>query len=318
MKIRLIEPLSIDKDLLENYGDLLRSKGHDFKYYDDVASSAEEQKARIEDADIVIIASSPLPAEAFKDNENLKYINVAFTGFDHVDMDQANKMGVKVSNASGYSNTSVKELVLAMTLNLLRDLNQGDRAVREGKTHEDYYSGSELKGKTVGIIGTGNIGSEVAKLFQAFDTKVIANSRSENQELLDRGVEYKSIEEVFREADIISIHLALNDQTKGIISKDLIGLMKLNSILINAARGPIVDNEALAQALNQEKIAGAGIDVFDMEPPIPSDYPLLNAKNTLLLPHIAYLTKESMVKRAAIAFDNTISFIEGNPKNLVN
>ena len=318
MKIRLIEPLGVSNSLLDEYKDLLAAKGHDFKYFTSKATSVEEQKERIEDAEIVMIANSPLTAEAFKDNDKLEYINVAFTGFDHVDMNLANERGIKVSNASGYSNTSVKELVLGMVLNIYRKIASGDIATREGKTHADYYVGSELKGKVVGVLGTGSIGAEVCKMFLALGCNVIAYNRTEKEELVAEGVTYMPMDEVMRHSDIVTVHLPLNNSTRGIISKSMLERMPKSSILINCARGPIVDNNALAQALNNGTIAYAGIDVFDMEPPIPSDYPLLSAKNTLLAPHIAYLTKESMVKRAKIVFDTLISYLDGKPKNIVN
>ncbi|MCT1795362.1 NAD(P)-dependent oxidoreductase [Helcococcus kunzii] len=318
MKIRLIEPLGVSNDLLDQYREILSSRGHDFKYYNDKAKDLEEQKKRISDADIIMIASSPLPGEAFKDNPNLKYINVAFTGFDHIDLDEAHNKGIKISNASGYSNTSVKELVLGMVLNIYRKISSGNIATREQKTHEDYYVGTELKGKTVGILGTGSIGIEVAKLFLALGCNVVAYNRSEKEELINYGVTYMSLDDVYRHSDIITIHLPLNKKTRGLVNKSSFKKMKPSAVLINCARGPIINNDDLADTLNNNQIAYAGVDVFDMEPPIPADYPLLKAKNTLLTPHIAYLTKESMIKRARIAFDNLISYLDGNPKNIIN
>lgn len=317
MKISLIEPLGVSTELLEEYKDVLAAKGHIFNYYLDKPKDLEEQKERIGDSDAIIIANTPLSGDTFKHNKNLKYIDVAFTGYDHVDLEEAHNMGIKISNASGYSNTSVKELVLGMTLNILRRINEGDKATREGKTHESYYKGFELKGKKVGVIGTGNIGSEVCKMFLNLGCNVIAYDLNRKEYLENYGVTYMDIDEVFKHSDIVSIHLPLNNKTRGMINKNLLQKMSPTSILINCARGPIIDNKALADLLNEEKIAYAGIDVFDMEPPLDSDYPLLNAKNTLLAPYIAYLTKESMIKRAHIAFDNLISFLDGNPKNIV-
>lgn len=318
MKIKLIEPLSIKDDLLESYKKEVEEQGHEFVYYDTKASSEDEFIERASDADILMIANTPLPDSVIEKSENLKLINVAFTGFDHVNVELAKEKGIKVCNASGYSNVSVSELVIGMVLNIYRKINKGDIFTRQGKTHQDYYKGLEIKDKTVGIIGTGNIGLETAKLFKAFGAKLIANSRTEKAEAKELGIEYKSIEDVMTHSDIVSIHLPVNDITKGFISKDLIAMMKKEAILINCARGPIVDNTALAEALNEDRIAYAGIDVFDMEPPIPSDYPLVNSKNTLLTPHIAYLTEEAMVRRAAIAFDNSLSFAKGEEKNIVN
>ncbi|MDO5026637.1 MAG: NAD(P)-dependent oxidoreductase [Tissierellia bacterium] len=318
MKIKLIEPLSISEDLLEQYRQKLEDQGHEFVSYKDKASSEEEFLERSKDAEILMIANTKLPDSVIEKSEKLKLINVAFTGFDHVNVELAKEKGIKVSNASGYSNTSVSELVIGMVLNIYRKLSTGDTMTRQGKTHADYYKGLEIKDKTVAIIGTGNIGLETAKLFKAFGANLIAYSRHEDQEALKLGVKYLPLEDVFKKADIISVHLALNKHTEGFVNRDLLSLMKKDAILINCSRGPIVDNQALADLLNEEKIAYAGIDVFDMEPPLAPDYPLLNSKNTLLSPHIAYLTDEAMVRRAAIAFDNTMSFARGIEKNIVN
>lgn len=316
MLIKLIEPLNVKEELIISYKEKLEAMGHDFVYYSDKTTDVAELKKRSENADIVMIANNPYPAEAFADNDQLKLINVAFTGFDHVDVSMAKEKNIKVCNASGYSNTSVSELVIGLCLNIYRKINSGDFGTRNQKLSGEF-KGKEIKGKTVGIIGTGNIGLETAKLFKAFGADVIAYSRSEKQEALDMGITYYPIEEVLEKSDIVSIHLPLNDHTVNFLDEEKISHMKEDAILINCSRGPIVDNKALAQALNEERIAAAGIDVFDMEPPIPTDYCLLSSKNTLLTPHIAYLTEESMVRRAHIAFDNTISFIEGKEKNIV-
>ena len=140
---------------------------------------------------------------------------------------------------------------------------------------------------------------------------------AENPKALELGLKYVDIDTLMKTSDIISLHLPLNDSTRGFISKEKLSLMKETGILINCARGAVVDNNALAQILNEEKIAGAGIDVFDMEPPIPSDYPLLNAKNTILTPHVAFASHESMIIRAEIAFDNVNKYLAGTPINVV-
>lgn len=318
MKIKLIEPLSISKELLEEYKKKVEAEGHEFVSYPDKATSEEEFLERSKDAEILMIANTKLPDSVIENSPNLKLINVAFTGFDHVNVELAKEKGIKVCNASGYSNTSVSELVIGMVLSIYRKINQGHEMTKAGKTHQDYYRGLEIKDKTVAIIGTGKIGMETARLFKAFGANVIATSRTENKDALEMGIKYLPIEDAFKEADIVSIHLALNPATKGSITKELLSQMKEDAILINCARGPIIDNDGLADLLNEGKIAYAGIDVFDMEPPIPADYPLINAKNVLLAPHIAYLTDEAMVRRAEIAFDNTISFAKGEEKNIVN
>lgn len=316
MIIKLLEPLRVPESLIEELSAPLKEAGHDFVYYDEKTTDVDELTKRSEDADIVIIANNPYPKEAFSQAENLKLINVAFTGVDHVDLGAAKDQGIQVANAAGYSNTAVAELVIGLTLDVYRRISFGNDSIQQGD-EVVLYQGNEIRGKTVGIVGTGSIGIETARLFKAFGANLIGYNRTEKEEAKELGLEYVSLDELMANSDIISLHLPLNDETKNTISREKLEMMKDSAVLINAARGPIVDNDALAELLNDSEIAGAGIDVFDMEPPIPSDYPLLSAKNAVLTPHVAYLTDESMVARAHIAFDNVVKFIEGNPQNIV-
>lgn len=316
MIIKLLEPLRVPESLIDELAAPLKEAGHEFVYYDEKTTDVDELAKRSEDADIVIIANNAYPKEAFEQAENLKLIDVAFTGVDHVDQAAAKEQGVQVANAAGYSNTAVAELVIGLTLDVYRGISFGNDSIQQG---EDVvlYQGNEIRGKTVGIIGTGSIGLETAKLFKAFGANLIGYNRTEKDEAKELGLEFVTLDELMEQSDIISLHLPLNDETKNTLSREKLEMMKESAVLINAARGPIVDNEALAELLNDGKIAGAGIDVFDMEPPIPADYPLLSAKNAVLTPHVAYLTDESMVARAHIAFDNVVKFIEGNPQNII-
>ena len=316
MIVKLLEPLSVPDSLIEELSAPIEEAGHEFVYYDEKTTDVEELAERSADADIVIIANNPYPKEAFQNAENLKLINVAFTGVDHVDQEAAKDQGIQIANAAGYSNTAVAELVIGLTIDVLRKISFGNQSVRQG---EDVttFQGNEIKGKTVGIIGTGSIGLEAARLFKAFGANLIGYNRSEKEEAKELGLEFVSLDDLLKQSDIVSVHLPLNDETENTLSKEKLALMKPEAILINAARGPIIDNDALAELLNNEKIAGAGIDVFDMEPPIPEDYPLLSAKNAVLTPHIAFLTDESMVTRAHIAFDNVEKYLEGNPQNII-
>lgn len=168
----------------------------------------------------------------------------------------------------------------------------------------------------MGIVGMGKIGLTTARLFQAFGAKVVAYNRSESEEAKALGIQYKSLEEVLTESDIISIHLPLNDTTRGLISAEKIALMKKDVVLINCARGPILDNEAVAKALTEGKLGYACIDVFDMEPPIPENYPLLHCPNTFLAPHQGFISEESMLRRAKIVFDNVYAYLDGKPINV--
>ncbi|NVP25157.1 2-hydroxyacid dehydrogenase [Treponema phagedenis] len=316
MKINLIEPLGVKAEIIEDLAKQFSVQGHEFKAYDSLTKDIAELKKRTADADVVMIGSNPLPNEVIENAEKLKLLSVAFTGIDHVGQAACKSKNIVITNAAGYSNESVAELVIGFAINLLRNMKAADEATRKGGTGKSLI-GNELMGKTVGIIGAGRIGTRVAKLFKAFDCEVFAYSNHESDELKKLGVKYFSLNEVMKNSDIISLHLPLNDSTKGFISKEKIALMKENAFLINCARGPIVDNTALAEALNARKIRGAAIDVFDMEPPIPSDYPLLHAKNTILTPHVAYATDESMITRAKIAFSNVYAWLNGKPKNEV-
>lgn len=317
MKIGLIEPLRVPRKLIDELAAPIKEAGHEFVYYDEKTTDVEELAERSKDLDIVMIANNPYPKEAFKNATNLKLINVAFTGFDHVDVAAANERGIKIANAAGYSNTAVSELVIGLVLDVYRQISCGNMEVRSPE-FPGPFQGREIKGKTVGIIGTGNIGLQTARLFKAFGANLIAYSRTEKEEAKELGIKYVTLDELMAESDIVSVHLPQNEETKGMISREKLELMKEDAILINCARGPIIDNDALADLLNEEKIAGAGIDVFDMEPPIPATYPLLTVKNAILTPHVAYLTDEAMEIRANIAFANTQAFIDGNPQNIVN
>ncbi len=316
MKISLLEPIGVPEAAIRELSEKLVKEGHEFQYYDSKTTDVAELVNRSKDGDIVMIANNPYPAEVIEKLEKLRMISVAFTGVDHVGVDVCRKKNIMICNAAGYSNQTVAELVLGMAVDALRGVVTSDRLVREGKGSQGV-GGREICGKTVGIIGLGRIGLMTAKLFLAFGAKVIAYNRSINKEAEAAGIIYKSLDEVLTESDIISLNLPLNNETRGFISKDKIALMKKNAVFINCARGPIVDNQALAEALNEDRLGFACVDVFDMEPPLPADYPLLHAKNTLLTPHQAYISEEAMLRRAKIVFDNVYAFLDGEPENVV-
>ncbi|WP_127836614.1 2-hydroxyacid dehydrogenase [Clostridium prolinivorans] len=316
MKIVVIEPLGISEEEIRNIAKPITDKGHELIIYNDKITDTNILKKRVKDAEILVLANMPLNGEVIASDEKLKMISVAFTGVDHVDLNVCKDKNIMVCNAAGYSTSSVAELTFGLIFSVLRNIVPLDKLVREGKT-KDGYSQTDLAGKTLGVIGTGAIGSKVAEIALAFGCRVIAWSRSEKKELKDKGIKYVSLDELLKQSDIVTIHTPLNDYTKGLISEEKIKLMKKNAILINTARGPIVDNNALAKALKEGKISGAGIDVFDMEPPIPSDYPLLSIRNAVLVPHIGFATKEAMIRRANITFENINKWLEGKPQNVI-
>ncbi len=315
MKISLLEPLGVPAEEIERLSKTLIDMGHEFTYYDTKTTDVEELKRRSQGQDIVMIANNPYPDEVVRAEDSLKMIAVAFTGIDHVGLEACKERGVEVRNCAGYSNETVAELVIGLTLGLMRFGLAADEATRNGKTSAGLC-GTEIAGKKVGIIGCGKIGFRTAKLFQAFGAEVMAYQRTQDPVLEENGIHQVDLDTLLAQSDIVSLHTPLNPSTRGFFDADKIAKMKKNAIFINCARGPIVDNEALADALNNDRIAGAGIDVFDMEPPIPTDYCLLQAKNTMLAPHIAFLSKESMVRRAIIEFDNVAAYLNGEEKNI--
>lgn len=314
MKVVIMESLGISEEELDARKKPLEEKGVEFVSYPrtlDVPTLIGQAK----DADAMIIANMPMPGEVIRACDKLKYIDVAFTGVDHVGLDACKEKGVAVSNASGYSNEAVAELVIGMAVSLLRNVSKVEERARQGRT-KDGLVGCEIKGRNVGIIGLGKIGMRSAELFHAFGANVLASSRTNHAEAPEY-VRQVSLEEVLAESDVVVLHCPLNDSTRGMIDAQKLAMMKKNAILINVARGPVVNAKDLADALNNGVIAGAGIDVFDVEPPLPADEPLLHAKNTLLTPHIAFASEESMSLRAEIVFDNLASWMDGNQKNVI-
>lgn len=261
----------------------------------------------------MIIANKPYRENVLKACSNLKMLSVAFTGVDHVDMDYCHEHNILVSNCSGYANEAVSELVIGMCISLYRKLAECGMATKNHET-SNGLRGLELCHKKFGIIGAGTIGLKVAKLAKAFGCEVYCYRRHipENSEF-----KFVDMDTILKECDIISLHMPLTKETTCMINAEKIALMKKNAILINTARGKVIDTQALADALNKGKIAGAGIDVFDTEPPIGAENPLLTAKNIVLSPHIGFDTQEAMQKRAIIALENIAKWIEGKPQNIM-
>lgn len=315
MKITILEPLGISDAKAAQYKEALEAGGHTVTWYPDRSSDPAVLSERTGDSDIVVIANTPYPASVIRAAGRLKLIAVAFTGIDHIALDACRERGITVCNAAGYSTPAVAELAVGLAISCLRKMSSGEDAVRNGGNSRGL-TGREIAGKTVGIVGTGTIGQYAARLFSAFGAKVLLSSRTKRTELERDGVRYVSMEELFSDADIISVHVASNAETRRLVSRELIGRMKSTAILINTARGAVVDNEALAEALKAGWIGGAGIDVFDTEPPLSKEYCLLNCPNLVPLPHVGFLTEESMERRAEIVFETVEAFLNGSPINV--
>ncbi|MCH4071685.1 2-hydroxyacid dehydrogenase [Pseudoramibacter sp.] len=311
MKIVLLEPLGISADKLKSLGDAMTARGHEFVSYDNLTLDEDEQIKRIDGADVVIIANHPLSGKVIDSDPNLKVVSVAFVGIDHVDVEACKRRGIRIFNTGGYCDDAVAELAVGLTLSCLRNIPACDAAVQAGKGKAGLQ-GFELAGRTVGIIGTGAIGLRTAELFKAFHCKLIGYSRSERDRAKELGLVYKSLDDVMAEADIISVHTPLTPQTKGLIGAKQIAEMKQGAILVNTARGPVVDTDALAEALKANKIC-AGIDVYEKDPPLPADHPLLGAPNLVCTPHVGFDTKESIDRRADMVFENITAWEDGSP-----
>ncbi len=313
MKLVILEPLGVEKESLLKIAENALSNAAEIIYYDTKTTDTEELIRRGADADIIVTANNPLNADVIHGCKKLKLLSVAFTGMDHIDMEACREDHITVCNCAGYSTAAVSDLVFGMLIMLYRNLAACDAATRNEGTR-DGLIGYELEGKTFGVVGTGAIGMRVAHIARAFGCQVLAYSRTRKEA---EGIRYVELTELMEQSDIVSLHVPANGQTTGMINAEMIGKMKKNAVLINLARGPVLDSAALADALNQERIAGACIDVFETEPPISKEHPLVMAKNTILTPHVAFASKEAMVKRAHIVFDNVKKYLEGNPQNVM-
>lgn len=309
MKIVAVEPIGISSEKAEELAKVYEKKGHEFIVFPDRNEQEAVLIERMKDADILIVSNIRLRKEVLEQCPDLKFLNVAFTGLDHIDMQYCRERGIEVRNAAGYATEAVAELAVGMMLDLYRKITPFDSATRNLSTRNNIL-GRELHGKTVGIVGTGAIGLKTAGILKAFGCRLLAYSRSQRKEALEMGMEYTSLEDLMRHSDIISLHTPLTDQTHNMINRDMLSLCKTDAIIVNTARGGVIDNAALAEMLNEGKIAGAATDVYETEPPLKADHPLLSAKNTLLLPHVAYATRESFDARIDIIIDNLNRYLE--------
>ncbi len=313
MKLVIIEPLGVnDEKLLAMAKDMLPAD-LEIVYYNTRVTDTETLIARGHDADIIAVSNLPMNADVINGCKNLKMLSVAFTGVDHIAMDACKANGVLVSNCAGYSTAAVADLVFGMIIALYRNMIPCNDVVRKEGT-KDGLVGFELEGKKFGVIGTGAIGLRTAAIANAFGCQVLAYSRTKKEIL---GITYVDMDTLLSSCDIVSLHTPLNAETKGLIGKEELAKMKPSAILINTSRGPVVDSAALADALNNGRLAGAGIDVFETEPPVSKDHPLLTAKNVIATPHVAFATKEALEKRAVIVFDNVDKWLKGTPQNVM-
>ncbi|MEE0937958.1 MAG: NAD(P)-dependent oxidoreductase [Bacteroidales bacterium] len=308
MKIVAVEPIGISRQRAEELVERYAAKGCDFVVYPDRKEDEQTLVERMKDADVVIVSNIRLSREVLEQCPKLKFLNVAFTGLDHIDQEYCREKGILIRNASGYATQAVAELAVGLMLDVYRKITPFDASTRNLQGRNNIL-GRELHGKTVGLVGTGAIGLRTAAILKAFGCRLLAYSRTERQEALDMGIEYTTLEDLMQRSDIISLHTPLTAQTNGLISREMLELCKPSAIIINTARGAVIDNKALAEMLNKDCIAGAGIDVYEYEPPLQSNHPLLSAKNAVLLPHVAFATQESFSMRVDIILRNLDEYL---------
>ena len=300
MKIVFLESLGLKTNIIEEACAGLRAQGQEVVIYPDRNENIDELKRRAEGAEVIIESNIPLRKDFLDACPNLKMLSIAFTGLDHIDMEECQRRGIIVKNAAGYSTEAVAELAIAMMIDVYRKVLENDKITRECQ-RKGIMPGREIGGKTIGIIGMGNIGQRVAKILNAFGCKVLAWNRTPKTV---EGVTFVDKETLLKESDIVTLHIALNAETRDFITASDLKLMKSSAILINTARGPVVNEQAFADALKSGVIAGAATDVYGTEPPLKQDNPLFNAPNLIMLPHIGFATEEAFKLRLGIVIKN--------------
>ncbi len=307
-----LNPGDLSWDALAALGDL--------EVYD--RSEADEVLERARDAEIVLVNKVRLGMGEINALPLLKYIGVLATGYDVVDVQAASRKGIPVTNIPAYGTKSVSQMVFALLLELCHQVAAHSNAVKRGEWSErkDFCFWNtpqiELDGKTIGIVGYGRIGNSTAEIAKAFGMNVIIHDLTAHDSGSSRGIEWVDFTTLLTKADVISLHCPLTPETRGIINKDSLGKMKKSSCLINTSRGPLVIEEDLASALNNGTIAGAGLDVLTIEPPL-EDNPLFSAKNCVITPHIAWATVEARSRLMNMAVQNIKAYLGGRPINTV-
>lgn len=307
-----------------NPGDL---SWEQFKKYGDLTvydrTPPELVIERAKDAEILIVNKTPIDADLLKQLPKLKYIGLQSTGYNIVDCKTARELGVTVCNIPAYSTSAVAQLVFAFILQVANQVTLHSDAV-----HNDEWCAcpdfcfwktplTELDGKTIGIIGFGSIGNRVAKIAEVFGMNVLIFTP--NEKPLDglATAKFVDFDTLLADSDVITCHCPLTDKTQGLINKEALSKMKKSAIFINTSRGPVIDDQALADALNNGEIAAAGLDVLQVEPP-KADNPLLTAKNCYITPHIAWAAYETRARLMTILEENLKAFLDGKPQNVVN
>lgn len=284
---------------------------------------ADQIRSRIEEAEIVITNKTPLTAETIQGAPAIRYIGVLATGYNVVDTAAAKERGIPVTNIPTYGTASVTQFTFALLMEICHHVGLHSEAVKAGEWSDkpDFcfwkYPLIELAGKTMGVIGFGRIGRSVAQVAAAMGMKVAAYDQYQNKDFENESIRYVSMDELLAVSDVISLHCPLTPENTGLINKASLAKMKDGVILLNTARGPLIHEQDLADALNAGKVYAAAVDVVSSEP-IKPDNPLLTAKNCIITPHIAWAPKEARARLMDIAAANVKAYLEGRQVHVVN
>lgn len=290
----------------------------DVTIYDDTTN--EELPGRIQGADIIVTKEMPVSAEMIQRfPESVKLICEAGTGYNNIDLEAARKKGITVCNIPAYSTERVAHTAIMMILNLSSTMQVQMKMLANGN-HDNFTKNLqvphiEVNGKTLGVIGAGHIGKKVIKIAQALDMNILVYTRTPRED--EKGIRYVSLKELLEHSDYVSLHCPLTESTKHMINKETLKLMKPSAFIINTSRGALIDEAALIEALKNGKIAGAGLDVQETEPPKETS-PLYTMENVLLTPHMGWKGLETRQRLVSILADNIKNFLAGNPKNVVS
>lgn len=286
-------------------------------------TSAELTVERARGFDAVITNKTLITREVIDALPGMKYIGVLATGYNVVDVEYAKRKGIPVTNIPAYGTRSVAQMTFALLLELCHHVQKHSDAVHGGEwgSSRDFcfwkHPQVELEGKTMGIIGFGRIGRQVAAVAKAFGMKIMACSRSQKAGGHEDDVQWVSLEVLLAGSDVVSLHCPLTEENRGFLNKEKLAMMKKTAFLLNTSRGPLIAEKDLAEALQGGIIAGAGLDVLSVEPPREGN-PLLGVKNCLITPHIAWATREARERLMKVAVENVKLWQEGSPRNVVN
>ncbi|MGA2767446.1 MAG: NAD(P)-dependent oxidoreductase [Candidatus Bathyarchaeia archaeon] len=311
MNIVVVDHIYLEEEHIRK----LQSLGN-LKIFKEPPETPDDLKLRIEAADIVIVGWSKLTKDVINSAKKLKMISIWATSCHYADVQAAKEREIVVTHVPSYATEAVAEHAFALLLAAARRLLSADKHVRKGGFDWRPFGGIELRGKTLGVIGTGSIGCRVAEIAKAFEMQILGYDKYPNMKRAkELGMKYVDLHTLLKESDFISLHVALTSETERLIGKKEFEIMKSGAVIVNTSQGKVIDEEALIKALKSGRVSCAGLDVFEDEPP-PKDNPLFELSNAILTPHVGFHTVEAVKRCSDICIDNVVKFLEGSPQNL--